>query len=81
MSIGGTVTTPLTLVQSTPNIFEGEAAHTGATAALEFQFGTASQICRKIIQDISVYFEKCQTFCGSNLCPDDLPYFKLFGVD
>ncbi len=80
MSIGGTPITSLTLVQSTPSILEGEATHTGATVTLKFQFGTASQNCRKIIQDISVYFEKCQTFCGSNLCPDDLPYFKLLGV-
>ena len=39
-------------------------------------FGTQSETCRKIVQDISLYFEKCSSFCGSNDCPASVPYFK-----
>ena len=39
-------------------------------------FGTQSDTCRKIVQDISLYFEKCSSFCQSNDCPVSLPYFK-----
>ncbi len=29
-----------------------------------------------MIQDISIYFEKCPVYCGSNNCPDTGPYYK-----
>jgi len=38
-------------------------------------FGTHSDTCRKIVQDISLFYEKCSSFCGSNICPT-APYFK-----
>ncbi len=40
------------------------------------EFGTQGETCRKIIQDISIYYEKCQSYCGSNDCPDVEPYYK-----
>ena len=78
MTVAGTPTSQ-TIAQSTLSIIEGSATHNGSTAAVSFEFGLQSDTCRKIIQDISVYYEKCFTFCGSNLCPDDLPYYKLLG--
>jgi hypothetical protein len=43
---------------------------------LTIEFGTQGQMCRKIVQDISIYFEECSSFCMSNDCPPSLPYFK-----
>ncbi len=40
------------------------------------EFGTQTDICRKSIQDISIYFEKCDPVCLSNDCPDTEPYYK-----
>lgn len=33
-------------------------------------------MCTKMIQDISVYFERCFPYCKSNVCPDTTPYYK-----
>lgn len=29
-----------------------------------------------MIQDITIYYEKCLPYCGSNDCPDIMPYYK-----
>ena len=29
-----------------------------------------------MIQDITIYYEKCLPYCGSNNCPDTVPYYK-----
>ena len=29
-----------------------------------------------MVQDISIYFEKCSPFCNSNNCPNIEPYYK-----
>ncbi len=29
-----------------------------------------------MVQDITVFYEKCKPMCNSNICPDALPYFK-----
>lgn len=31
-------------------------------------FGSISQSCQKLVQDISVYLQKCPAYCNS--CPD-----------
>ena len=41
-----------------------------------FSFGTQEENCRKIIQDISIYYEQCSSYCGSNDCPAIKPYYK-----
>lgn len=68
------VTTPLST--GTETIIEGQVLHTAATFDLTIQFGTASESCRKIVQDISIYYERCPTHCTSNDCPDTSPYQK-----
>lgn len=50
--------------------------HSTPTFTLTIAFGTQAETCRKIVQDISLYFEKCSSFCQSNNCPATLPYFK-----
>jgi len=65
-----------TLSTNSQTIIEGEVVHNTGPFTLVFEFGTQGETCRKQIQDISVYFEKCQTYCGSNDCPDTEPYFK-----
>lgn len=34
-----------------------------------------------MLQDISIYYEKCLPICNSNICPDAMPYFKDLNVD
>lgn len=29
-----------------------------------------------MIQDVSIFYEKCLPYCQSNNCPDTLPYYK-----
>lgn len=71
----GIATVPLTSMTST--IIEGSVVHTGTTFDLTFEFGTqAENTCHKMIQDITVYFEKCPEACQSNNCPDAPPYYK-----
>jgi len=65
-----------TLSTNSQTIIEGEVVHNTGPFILVLEFGTQGETCRKQIQDISVYFEKCQTYCGSNDCPDTGPYFK-----
>jgi len=43
---------------------------------MTIEFGTRTETCRKIIQDISLYYEKCSSFCGSNDCPATTPYYR-----
>lgn len=28
------------------------------------------------IKDITIFYEKCYSFCKSDICPDSLPYYK-----
>jgi hypothetical protein len=72
---------PLPLVAGQENIIEGQAVHETPTLTVTFEFGTQAENCRKIIQDVSVYFEKCATYCNSNICPNSEPYFKHFTND
>ncbi len=65
-----------TLTELTETIIEGEVIHNSQSFTLTLEFGTQSETCRKIVQDISLYFEKCSSFCMSNDCPLSLPYFK-----
>jgi len=78
MTLSGSTPTvvPQTLSTNTTTIIEGEVVHNTATFTLTFDFGTQGETCRKQIQDISIYFERCQTYCESNDCPDAEPYYK-----
>lgn len=50
--------------------------HKSENFELKIEFGSQSETCRKIVQDISIYYEKCESFCGSNICPNIEPYYK-----
>lgn len=78
MTLEGSTPTIVTqaLTTNTQTIVEGEVVHNTGPFTLVLEFGTQGETCRKQIQDISVYFEKCQTYCGSNDCPDTEPYYK-----
>lgn len=65
-----------TLTSNTESIIEGEVLHTASTFTMMIEFGTQSETCRKIIQDISLFYEKCASFCGSNDCPANTPYYR-----
>jgi hypothetical protein len=73
-------TTPVTaesvLTTNTETIVEGQIEHTTATFTLSIDFGTQGETCRKMVQDISIFYEKCSSFCMSNECPPTEPYFK-----
>jgi hypothetical protein len=57
------------LAVNTETIVQGEVAHTTSTFSLTIAFGIASQSCRKMVQDITLYTTTCKDFCGSNDCP------------
>ena len=78
MTLSGdtSVTVNSVLTTNTESILEGQVVHNDAAFTLTIDFGTQGETCRKSIQDISVFFEKCQTYCGSNDCPDVEPYYK-----
>lgn len=40
------------------------------------EFGNSQESCRKMVQDISVFYEACESYCGSNICPSIEPYYK-----
>ena len=62
--------TSKTLTSNTEDIIETYAGHSSNTnLTIQIQFGTQGQMCRKIVQGISIYFERCYTFCISNDCP------------
>jgi hypothetical protein len=43
---------------------------------ITFKFGTQTETCKKQLQDISLYSQKCADYCLSNNCPDLTPYYK-----
>ena len=65
-----------TLAQSAEEVIEGEVVHSLPAYTLTFAFGTQGENCRKIIQDISVYYEKCLPYCQSNDCPSIEPFIN-----
>jgi hypothetical protein len=52
------VTQPL--VKDTDTVLEGQVVHDTATFTLTIEFGTNPEGCRRVLQDISIYFEKCK---------------------
>lgn len=78
MTLSGPVPTTIvnTLSSLTQSIIEGEVVHNTSTLTITFKFGTQTEMCRKQIQDISLYSEKCSSFCLTNDCPDLTPYYK-----
>ena len=75
---GDTANVPVTsnLITTTETLIEGQVLHTGSTFTLSFSFGTQADTCSKLIQDISIYYEKCHSYCGSNDCPNIEPYYR-----
>jgi hypothetical protein len=78
---GGTGTTAatvtVTLATDTETIVEGEVLHTDPTAfTVTLAFGTQGETCRKIVQDLAIYYEECKSYCLSNDCPASGSYFK-----
>jgi hypothetical protein len=67
----------LTLAPNIDTVLEGQIAHSTATFTVTIAFGTHGQPCRRILQDISIYYEKCSSHCLSKNCPNDLPHYKL----
>jgi hypothetical protein len=63
------------ITQNTETIIEDDFAHTGSTFELTIAFGIHGQGCRKMVQDISIYYERCPTHCGSKHCLDAGPYY------
>jgi len=82
MTLSGDLPTAVTksLTQSAEEIIEGEVVHSLPAFTLTFAFGTQGENCRKIIQDISVYYEKCLPYCQSNDCPSIEPYYKQLNI-
>lgn len=76
----------VTLEADTPQVFavpseaefviEASITHNTNTFTLKFGFGTQGQDCRKMIQDITIYYEKCLSYCNSNDCPVSGTYYK-----
>jgi hypothetical protein len=60
---------------NTEGIIQGEVVHTASSFTLTIVFGVASQNCRKIVKDITLYSKKCKDFCGSNVCPSSGTYY------
>jgi hypothetical protein len=63
------------LTANTESIVQGEVLHTASTLTLTIVFGVATQNCRKIVQDITLYSTTCKDFCGSNVCPSSGTYY------
>ena len=78
MTLSGTtpVTVTTDLVSLTQTIIEGEVVHNTSTMTITFKFGTQTENCRKQLQDISLYSQKCADYCLSNNCPDLTPYYQ-----
>lgn len=57
-------------------IIESKILSNSSTFKITFQVDIDKIKCRNVIKDIAVYYEKCQSFCNSNICPDTLPYYK-----
>jgi hypothetical protein len=64
------------LTTNLEKIVEAEVFHSASTFSVTIQFGTQGQTCRRLLQDFSIFYEKCETYCASNDCPDVKPYFK-----
>ncbi len=78
MTLSGTtpLTVPADLTAGQQEVIEGAVDHTTATFTLTISFGTQGEVCHKILQDISVFYEACSSFCGSNICSAIQPYYK-----
>jgi hypothetical protein len=77
MALSGTsnaVVNP-SLTTNLETIVEAEVVHSASTFSVAIQFGTQGQTCRRLLQDFSIFYEKCETYCASNDCPAK-PYFK-----
>jgi len=64
------------LAKNAETIVEAEVVHSTSTFSVTIQFGTQDQTCRRLLQDVSIFYEKCETYCASNDCPNSKPYFK-----
>jgi hypothetical protein len=78
MTLSGTsnVVVNPSLTTNLETIVEAEVVHSASTFSVMIQFGTQGQTCRRLLQDFSIFYEKCETYCASNDCPDVKPYFK-----
>jgi hypothetical protein len=78
MTLSGTsnVVVNPSLATNVETIVEAEVVHRASTFSVTIQFGTQDQTCRRLLQDFSIFYEKCETYCASNDCPDVKPYFK-----
>jgi hypothetical protein len=78
MTFSGPSNTVVTqsLSPNAETIVEGQVVHSTSAFILKIQFGTQGQNCRKILQDVSIFYENCQAYCASNDCPNTQPYFK-----
>jgi hypothetical protein len=78
MTLSGTtpVTVTSDLISLTETIIEDEVVHNTSTFTITFKFGTQTDTCKKQLQDISLYSQKCADFCVSNDCPDLTPYYQ-----
>ena len=59
MILSGSTPVSITLVTDTEAILESQIVHTAATLTLAINFGTQGQLCRKMVQDITIYYYKC----------------------
>jgi hypothetical protein len=48
------------LTKDADTVLEGQVAHNTAAFTLTIAFGTNPQGCRRVLQDISIYFERCK---------------------
>lgn len=78
MTIYGTPSAVFTsiLAENVSTIIEGSSLHSSPILKIGFFFGIVNQNCRKMIQDVTIYYEKCNSYCGSNDCPLVEPYYK-----
>lgn len=78
MTIAGSpgLVTTLQLNQGYEEVIEAQMIHSTNDLTLIFSFGTLTETCRKMLQDISVFYYQCHDYCGSNNCPTVEPYYK-----
>ena len=71
------VEVPQTLTMNDESIVEGAVVHNQTAFSVTIEFGTQGQTCRRMVQDVSIYFERCEHQCLSTNCPVVLPHYKL----
>ena len=62
MTLSGSPNTVVTqaLAKDADTVLEGQVVHNTATFTLTIEFGTNPEGCRRVLQDISIYYEKCK---------------------